>query len=94
MNNPADLLQKWESLPNIQPSESWQNQLLQRAQRNPPRKKEATSAGILFTTFVLGFVLLNAFFIRQTWQPHDDKPLNSREQAFMGLSQQFLSKPF
>jgi hypothetical protein len=92
MNNPEDLLQEWEALPDDAPSTEWQNRLLQRAEMVQNRRTKIKDARVQFMGLILIFVVFNIVFIAQVWQKqgHDT---TTRQDGLAALSQQFFVKP-
>jgi hypothetical protein len=92
MNKTEDLLSKWEALPNIEPSEEWQNRLIERAKTARQDKAQAANARTQFLMLFMGFVLFNVLFISQVWQKGQPDKMGARQEGLTALSNQFFVK--
>jgi hypothetical protein len=88
MEKPKNLLQLWDSIPHIEPSEDWQNKLMEQTEsalHSPP----SAWPKVIYLLIGIVFVAINILFIAYLFQ--DDLPeIPQREQELKELSKEFL----
>jgi hypothetical protein len=92
MNKTEDLLRQWEEIPEYEPSEAWQNTLMERAKTTRQDKAQATNGRTQFLMLFIGFVLFNMLFIAQIWIKGQNEHTSERQEGLATLSNQFFVK--
>jgi hypothetical protein len=92
MNNTEDELRRWEEMPEYEPSEEWQNRLVERVKKARQDKAQAANGRTQFLLLFMGFVLFNGLFISQIWTKEQKESTTERQAGLTALSNQFFVK--